>query len=64
MLTLPPVPPENGWRRSGRLARDNYVRRDSNDYSVHPSMIGRRIEIVVGLDRVRVFSGGRIVADP
>ncbi|WP_280391007.1 Mu transposase domain-containing protein, partial [Nocardia wallacei] len=63
MLALPPVAPETGWRRSGRLPRDHYIRLDSNDYSVHPSVIGRRIEIVADLDRVRVHSGGRIVAD-
>jgi Mu transposase-like protein len=26
-------------------------------------VIGRRIEVIAGLDRVRVLSGGRIVAD-
>jgi hypothetical protein len=36
---------------------------DSNDYSVHPSVIGRPIEILADLDRVRVLSGGRTVAD-
>jgi transposase len=63
MLTLPPVPPVLGWRNSTRLPRDHYIRLDSNDYSVHPSVIGRRIEITANLDRVRVFSDGRIVAD-
>jgi transposase len=63
MLGLPPVPPAVGWRRSARLARDHYIRLDSNDYSVHPSVIGRPIEIIADLDRVRVLSGGRVVAD-
>ena len=63
MLTLPPVPPAIGWRLSGRLPRDYYVRLDANDYSVHPSVIGRRIEVVADLDRVRVFCDGRVVAD-
>jgi transposase len=63
MLTLAPVAPETGWRRSARLPRDHYIRLDSNDYSVHPSVIGRRIEILADLDRVRVLSGGRLVAD-
>jgi transposase len=63
MLALPPVPPAMGWRISGRLPRDYYVRLDSNDYSVHPSVIGRRIEVVADLDRVRVFCDGRVVAD-
>ncbi|MFQ6231191.1 Mu transposase domain-containing protein, partial [Nocardia sp. NPDC002869] len=63
MLALPPTAPETGWRRSARLPRDHYIRFDSNDYSVHPAVIGRRIEIVADLERVRVHSGGRIVAD-
>lgn len=63
MLTLPPIAPETGWRRSVRLPRDHYIRLDSNDYSVHPSVIGRQIEIVADLGRVRVHSGGRVVAD-
>lgn len=63
MLSLPPVAPATGWRTSTRLARDHYVRLDSNDYSVHPAVIGRRIEVVADLDRVKVFSDGRTVAD-
>lgn len=63
MLPLPPVAPATGWRSSLRLARDHYVRLDSNDYSVHPAVIGRRIGVVADLDRVRVFSDGRVVAD-
>ena len=63
MLALPPVPPATGWRISGRLPRDYYVRLDGNDYSVHPSVIGRRIEVVADLDRVRAFCDGRVVAD-
>jgi transposase len=63
MLALPPVPPTVGWRSSTRLARDHYVRLDSNDYSVHPGVIGRRIDIHANLDRVRVFCDGRQVAD-
>ena len=63
MLALPPVAPATGWRSATRLARDHYVRLDSNDYSVHPGVIGRRIEVVADLDRVRVFCEGKIVAD-
>ena len=63
MLTLPPVAPVTGWRSSTRLARDHYIRLDSNDYSVHPAVIGRRIEVIGGLDRVRVLCDGRVVAD-
>jgi len=63
MLPLPPVAPATGWRFSTRLARDHYVRLDSNDYSVHPGVIGRRIEVVADLDRVRVLCDGKTVAD-
>jgi transposase len=63
MLALPPVAPATGWRSSLRLPRDHYVRFDSNDYSVHPAVIGRRVELVAGLHRVQVFCDGRLVAD-
>jgi transposase len=63
MLALPPVAPVTGWRHSLRLARDHYVRVDSNDYSVHPAWIGRRVEIVTDLERVRAFADGRVIAD-
>ena len=39
------------------------MRLDSNDYSVHPAVIGRRIEVVADLDRVKVYCEGRVVAD-
>jgi transposase len=63
MLPLPPVAPATGWRCSLRLPRDHYVRLDGNDYSVHPGVIGRRIELVANLSRVQVFCEGRLVAD-
>jgi hypothetical protein len=63
MLAIPPVPPQVGWRNSTRLARDHYIRLDSNDYSVHPGVIGRRIEVTADLDRVQVFCDGKTVAE-
>jgi transposase len=63
MLTLPPVAPATGWRASTRLARDHYVRLDGNDYSVHPAVIGRRVEVLADLGRVRALCDGRLVAD-
>jgi hypothetical protein len=63
MLALPPVPPVTGWRCSRRLPRDHYIRLDSNDYSIHPAVIGRRVEVVADLHRVRAFCEGRLVAD-
>jgi transposase len=59
MLALPPVAPATGWRTSARLARDHYIRLDSNDYSVHPAVIGRRAEVIAGLARVRVLCDGK-----
>ena len=63
MLTLPPGAPQTGWRAQSRLPRDHYVRLGSNDYSVHPAAIGRRIEVTAGLDRVQVWCGGQLAAD-
>jgi transposase len=63
MLSLPPVAPVTGWRASTRLARDHYIRLDSDDYSVDPRVIGRRVEIIADLARVRVFCDGKLVAD-
>jgi transposase len=63
MLPLPPVAPVTGWHASLRLPRDHYVRLDSNDYSVHPAVVGRRVEIRADLERVWVWCDGRLVAD-
>ena len=38
-----------GWRTSVRLPRDHYVRLDSNDYSVDPAAVGRRVEVAADL---------------
>jgi transposase len=63
MLPLPPVAPQTGWRSWLRLPRDHYIRLDSNDYSVHPAVVGRRVEVTADLERVRVWCDGRLVAD-
>jgi transposase len=63
MLPLPPLAPPTGWHSSLRLPRDHYVRLDANDYSVHPAVIGRRVEVTAELDRVRVWCDGQLVAD-
>jgi transposase len=62
MVELPPIPPPTGWHLTTRLGRDYYVRLDSNDYSVHPSVIGRRIEVAADLDQVRATCDGHLVA--
>ncbi|GAA3685060.1 IS21 family transposase [Lentzea roselyniae] len=62
MLELPPVAPVTGWRLTTRLPRDHYVRVDSNDYSVHPAAVGRRVEVVADLEQVVVTLQGAVVA--
>jgi hypothetical protein len=62
MVALPPVPPVVGWRLATRLPRDNYVRLDANDYSVHPCAVGRRVEVRADLQQVTVSCDGRMVA--
>lgn len=62
MVALPPRTPALGWRHSTRLPRDHYVRVQTCDYSVHPSAIGRRVDVVCELDTVTVSCGGRVVA--
>jgi hypothetical protein len=62
MLPLPPVPPEVGWVNRIRLGRDYYVRVDSNDYSVDPTVIGRFVDVRADLTGVEVRHEGRLVA--
>jgi len=61
MLSLPPVVPAVGWAKSVRLPRDHYVRLDSNDYSVHPSAVGRLVEVRADLRTVAVTLDGKPV---
>ena len=63
MLPLPPIPLHLGWRNRIRLGRDYYVRLDTNDYSVDPSVIGRLVDVTADLERVKVRANGRVVAD-
>jgi transposase len=62
MLTFPPVLPDPAWRFTTRLPRDHYVRVDTNDYSVNPRFVGRRVEVRVTLDEVIVSCEGTEVA--
>lgn len=62
MVGLPPTP-ALGRRWSTRLNRDHYVRVHTCDYSVHPSAIGRRVDVLCDLESVRVHCGGRLVAE-
>ena len=55
--------PDTALRFSTRVPRDHYVRFDTNDYSVNPRFIGRRVEVKVTLDRVVATCDGTVVAD-
>jgi transposase len=63
MTGLPPVAPTVGWRHRVRLGREYYIRLDTCDYSVDPSVIGRFVDVHADLERVRVTCEGRLVAD-
>jgi transposase len=64
MLALPPIDVATiGWRHGVRLPRDHYVRLDSCDYSVHPSAIGYRVEVMADLHRVQILRGGVLVGE-
>jgi hypothetical protein len=64
MGPLPPIDTATiGWRSSLVLPRDYYVRLDTCDYSVHPSAIGQRVEVIADLDMVRIRRGGVLVGE-
>lgn len=54
MMGFPPVLPDPSWRFNTRLPRDHYVRVDTNDYSVNPRFVGRRVDVTVTLNQVIV----------
>jgi len=63
MTVLPPMPPSTGFSHRVRISRDYYVRLDRNDYSVHPSMIGRLVDFTLTMDRVIGVCDQLVVAD-
>jgi transposase len=63
MLAFPPVLPDTSLRWGTRVPRDHYVRVDTNDYSVNPRFVGRRVEVRVSLDTVVVTCDGTVVAE-
>lgn len=62
MLALPPLAPSTGWVNRVRLGRDYYVRLDTNDYSVDPTVIGRFVDVTADLTKIEVRHEGRLVA--
>lgn len=45
MRALPDHPPQTDRRLVTRVAPDPYVRFDTNDYSLDPRLVGRRVEV-------------------
>jgi transposase len=62
MMAFPPVLPDPSWKFTTRLPRDHYVRVDTNDYSVNPRFVGRRVDVVVTPDEVVATCDGVEVA--
>lgn len=62
MLALPEVLPDPSFRFATRLGRDFYVRVLTNDYSVNPRFIGRRVDVSADLDSVVAVCEGTEVA--
>ena len=62
MLGLPPIVPRIGFHDRVRLPRDYYVRAFSNDYSAHPTAIGRMVDVVADHHRPSACGGSSEVA--
>ena len=62
MMALPPVLPDMDWHHDLRLPADHWVRHQTNDYSVHPKAVGRRVHVRVDDARVTVTLGKEVVA--
>ncbi len=61
MMPLPPVLPDTALRFSTRLARDHWIRVGTCDYSVHPKVIGRLVEVAATAHDVVVTCAGEVV---
>jgi len=62
MMVLPPVLPDMDWHRDLRLPADHWVRHQTNDYSVHPKAVGRRVHVRADEALVTVTLGTEVVA--
>jgi transposase len=62
MMALPPVLPDMDWHHDLRLPADHWVRHQTNDYSVHPKAVGRRVHVKVDEGAVTVTLGREVVA--
>jgi hypothetical protein len=62
MLRLPPIPPPSRWHLSVKVGSNPFVNFDSNNYSLNPAMIGRRVELFADLNQVRILCDGKLTA--
>ena len=62
MMVLPPLLPDMNAHRDLRLPADHWVRHQTNDYSVHPKAVGRRVHVRVDDAKVTVTLGDEVVA--
>jgi len=46
-----------------KIGSQPLVRFDSNSYSVHPAVTGRKVEMMADLRRIRVLHGESVAAD-
>lgn len=61
MMALPPVLPDMDWHHDLRLPADHWVRHQTNDYSVHPKAVGRRVHVRADDARITVTLGKEVV---
>ena len=62
MIVLPPLLPDMDAHHDLRLPADHWVRHQTNDYSVHPRAVGRRVHVRVDDTTVTVTLGTEVVA--
>lgn len=62
MLPLPQVPPPTGWHLQAQVGDRPFLRFDANYYSVNPTIIGHRTELMADLRKVQVVCEGKITA--
>ena len=62
MMALPPLLPDMDSHRDLRLPADHWVRHQTNDYSVHPKAVGRRVHVTAGDASITVTLGKDVVA--
>jgi len=62
IMPLPPLPPHMGLHHDLRLPADHWVRHQTNDYSVHPKAVGRRVQVRADDAQLVVTLGTEVVA--